>query len=377
MPWRPSFFFLPIFLGVQFKFLCNFVPDSLPNFNMPSGALISVARYSGYHLINSQIMKRMSDYRALIEAQIKATTYPAGSLTGLYAPIEYALSGGGKRLRPVLTLMVCDAFGGDLSAAVKPALGLEVFHNFTLLHDDVMDASDLRRGKPTVCKKWDTNTAILSGDTMLTLATQLVSEVPDEQLRLVLQLFNKTAIEVYEGQQLDMDFEHTGEVSLEAYLEMIRLKTSVLLGAACKLGAIIAGASAADADAMYSYGEAMGMAFQIQDDYLDLYGDESTFGKPIGGDVINDKKTFLILTALAKGGAGADALKSAMQLSQNELKIKTVRNLLTAAGVPEICREAMQDWSHKAVKALGSSSLDKSAVGALHDVVDKLVARKK
>lgn len=319
----------------------------------------------------------MSDYRAMLEEEIKTLNLPVERLAGLYEPIIYSLENGGKRLRPILLLMTCDAFGGDIETARRAALGIEMYHNFTLVHDDVMDNSDLRRGKPTVFKKWDTDTAILSGDTMLTLANRYMSEVPDSCLRKVLEEFNGMALGVYEGQQMDMEFEKRDEVSLEEYLLMIRLKTSVLLGSACAIGARIAGASDEDCRAMFCFGESLGVAFQIQDDYLDVYGDSTTFGKPVGGDILNNKKTFLTLKIFEAGGTNAEALRSAMQLPANDLRIRTVRNIMTAAEMPRACRKAWDEWSGRAIKSLADTTLPKEASNALKSVVEKLIDRKK
>lgn len=319
----------------------------------------------------------MSDYRAMLEEEIKSINLPVDRLPGLYEPIVYSLENGGKRLRPILLLMACEAFGGNPEDARRAALGIEMYHNFTLLHDDVMDRSDLRRGKPTVFKKWGTDTAILSGDVMLTLAGDYMSEVPDSCLRTVLKEFNEMAVGVYEGQQLDMEFEQSDDVTLERYLEMIRLKTSVLLGAACSIGARIGGATDEEARAMYRFGESLGVAFQIQDDYLDVYGDSATFGKPVGGDILNNKKTFLTIKVKELGGANAQALQSAMELPAGDLKVRTVRNIMTAAEMPRVCRKAWDEWSGRAIKSLADTSLDKEAAVALKSVVEKLIDRKK
>ena len=319
----------------------------------------------------------MSDYRAMLEEEIKRINLPVDNLPGLYKPIYYSIESGGKRLRPVLLLMTCEAFGGNPETALRAALGIEMYHNFTLVHDDVMDRSERRRGKPTVWDKWGTDTAILSGDVMLTLATEYMSEVPDKCLRRVLDRFNRMAIEVYEGQQLDMEFEKREQVSIDEYLNMIRLKTSVLLGASCAIGAIIAGADEEKCEAMYRFGEALGVAFQIQDDYLDLFGDSNTFGKPIGGDINNGKKTFLTLRTLEEGGPNADALKSALQLPAGDLRVRTARNIMTAADIPGKCRKAWDEWSGHAIKSLANTSLGKEEIASFKGVVEKLIDRKK
>lgn len=313
----------------------------------------------------------------MLEDEIKQMKLPVDKLPGLYQPIYYSMENGGKRLRPILLLMTCDAFGGNLDEARRAALGIEMYHNFTLVHDDVMDRSDLRRGKPTVYRKWDTDTAILSGDVMLTLANQYMTEVPDKALRGVLDEFNRMALGVYEGQQLDMEFEKADDVTIDKYLEMIRLKTSVLLGAACAIGARIADADEKDCEVMFRFGESLGVAFQIQDDYLDVYGDATTFGKPLGGDINNGKKTFLTLKTLEAGGANAEALKSAMNLPVGDLRVRTVRNIMIAAEMPRVCRKAWDEWSGRAIKSLAETSLDKESTAALKSVVEKLIDRKK
>ena len=217
---------------------------------------------------------------------------------GLYTPVKYELSLGGKRIRPVLLLMAYQLYRNDMERVLPTALGLEMYHNYTLLHDDVMDKADMRRGKPTVHKVWDENTAILSGDAMLVLAYQLMGQASADHLKAVLDLFTTTALEIGEGQQYDMDFESRMDVREEEYIEMIRLKTSVLLACALKLGALQADAPATDADLLYRFGENIGLAFQLQDDLLDVYGDPKTFGKNIGGDILEGKKTFMLINAL-------------------------------------------------------------------------------
>ncbi|MCH5238040.1 MAG: polyprenyl synthetase family protein [Muribaculaceae bacterium] len=322
-------------------------------------------------------MKTIAEYTSLIETSIQSIQFPSGKLESLYAPIKYALSAGGKRIRPVLVLMGSEAFGGKDEAAIKPAIGIEMFHNFTLLHDDVMDNSDVRRGRPTVHKKFDINSAILSGDTMLTLATQYISEVDNENLRLVLETFNQMAIKVYEGQRLDMDFETALNIKLDDYLEMIEDKTGALLGAAVKIGAIIGGASEKDADLMYEFGKMTGIAFQIQDDWLDTYGDATTFGKNIGGDINNAKKTYLYVAALAEGGQTAEALKAAFEIPAGEMRVKTVTRLYDKLGMNEKCSKAVGHFSSKALKALNATSLPEEAKETFRHFAEKLIGRKK
>lgn len=322
-------------------------------------------------------MKKFSDYSAHIEKTLRDLTFPGNELAGLYEPVSYSLSAGGKRLRPSLALMAADAFGNAAERAERAAVGLEIFHNFTLLHDDVMDQSDMRRGRPSVHAKWDVNTAILSGDTMLTLATRCVSDVDDSILQRVLDTFNEMALRVYEGQRLDMDFEKSDKVGLEDYIRMISDKTGALLGAAAKIGALIGGASDKDAEHMAEYGVMLGLAFQIQDDWLDVFGDSMTFGKPIGGDINNNKKSFLLLTALATDTPDATALKEAMKLPAGDTKIKIVTRLYERLDMTRHCREAIAAYSAKALGALKATSLSDDAREPFRLLVDKLTGRKK
>lgn len=274
-----------------------------------------------------------------------------GEPFGLYKPIRYVLSMGGKRLRPVLMLMAYNMYKSDISSILNSAIGLETYHNYTLLHDDVMDRAEVRRGKPCVHKVWDDNTAILSGDTMLVLAYQMIAQCNQKYLHEIMQLFSKTALEIGEGQQYDMDFENRMDVTTEEYLEMIRLKTSVLLACALKMGAIQAGASNKDAEALYNFGEKIGLAFQLQDDLLDVYGDYKTFGKRIGGDILCNKKTYLLIQALN----GADDQQRA-ELEKwiaatdyiPEEKISAVTEIYNQLGVKGLCQELINEYFHEA-----------------------------
>lgn len=322
-------------------------------------------------------MKRTSEYQALAEAEIRAISLPKENLEGLYAPVEYGMQAGGKRLRPTLVLMTADAFGKCPEKALKAAVGIEMFHNFTLLHDDVMDKSDTRRGRPTVHSKWDANTAILSGDTMLTLATKMISEVDDSILRPVLDTFNDQALRVYEGQRLDMDFENMEQVGLGEYIEMIKAKTGALLGGAAKIGALIGGASKEDADRMYDFGVMLGVAFQIEDDYLDTFGNADTFGKPIGGDINNNKKTFLMVKALATGGANAEALKVAMKMPEGPTKVKTVTRIYEAMGMQAVSKAEAAAYASKALTAIKKTSLSDEAREGYRKLIEKLIGRSK
>lgn len=290
----------------------------------------------------------------LIEDAIAGLSYDEGP-QGLFAPVRYTLEGGGKRLRPLLLLSTCEALGGDPDKAISQAVGLEMFHNFTLLHDDVMDNAEVRRGRPTVHRRWNPSVAILSGDAMLTMATELVCKDSGAHLREVLDLFNRTAMDVYGGQQLDMEFENRRDVSVKEYVEMIRLKTSVLLACACKLGAIMAGASEKDADAMYSYGEKLGLAFQLQDDNLDTYGDPALFGKEIGGDIINEKKTWLWINAAQRAPRELQHILD--KKLTDYLKIQEVRSLYDSLGLKEEAASLIKSYAEQAVEALAGVNM--------------------
>lgn len=270
---------------------------------------------------------------------------------GLYQPIRYVLSMGGKRLRPVLMLMAYNMYRDDVDAILPAALGLEVYHNYTLLHDDVMDRAEVRRGKPCVHVVWDENTAILSGDTMLVLAYWLMSGCPSRHLKDVMDLFTKTALEIGEGQQYDIDFEGRMDVTEEEYIEMIRLKTSVLLACAVKMGAMLAGASASDSDALYRFGEKIGLAFQLQDDMLDVYGDFNTFGKKIGGDILCNKKTYMLIQALACSSEKNhdELLKwiNAKEFVADE-KVTAVTAIYDKVGVRGLCQDLINEYFHDA-----------------------------
>lgn len=322
-------------------------------------------------------MNKFSDYSAHIEKVLRDMKYPGGALAGLYEPIGYAMSAGGKRLRPSLVLMAADAFGSNPQDAEAAAVGIEMFHNFTLLHDDVMDASDTRRGRPSVHSKWDVNTAILSGDTMLTLATQCISKVPDSLLRQVLDAFDDMALRVYEGQRLDMDFESRPDVTIDDYVRMITDKTGHLLGASCRIGSLVGGATEEDATHMAEFGIMLGIAFQIQDDWLDVYGDAATFGKPIGGDINNNKKSFLLLTAYAAGTPDAEALRSAMEMPAGENKVKVVTRLYDRLDISGQVRAAIAHYSSRAMAALKATSLDEERREPFRLLVEKLTGRKK
>lgn len=295
---------------------------------------------------------------------------------GLYEPIEYTLASGGKRLRPRLVLLAAEMFGGKEEKVLPAALAIEVFHNFTLLHDDVMDKADIRRGRPTVHVRWNDNTAILSGDQMVIEAYTLLSRVPADRLSETLRLFNKMATEICEGQQYDMEFEGREQVSIEEYMQMIRLKTSVLLATALQIGAYVAGANAAQQKALYEYGINIGLAFQIQDDILDVYGDPKTFGKAIGGDICCNKKTYMLLTALQRADDETRAeLEQWLQTQdKSDEKIQAVTDIYTRTGAREVCETVMQLHTHEALSQLNALPQN-DATEQLRKLAEKLVMR--
>lgn len=322
---------------------------------------------------------KTGDYSSIIESAIRDNHYHRHSPEGLYTPIDYGMSAGGKRLRPSLLLMTAEAFGGaeGLHRAIHAALGYELFHNFTLLHDDVMDNSAMRRGRPSVQAKWGVDTAILSGDTMLNLAMEQVMQVPDDILRPVLELFNDMAIKVYEGQQYDMEFEKADNVSVEDYLRMISLKTGALISAAVVSGAMIGGAGKEDIERMRGYADNLGIAFQIQDDWLDVYGDALTFGKPIGGDINNGKKSYLLLTALSGGTSDAEALREAMKIPAGEGRVKAVTRIYDKMDISNRVRAEVNRYSADALQCLRQTSLGEAAREPFVRLADKLTGRTK
>jgi geranylgeranyl diphosphate synthase, type II len=323
-------------------------------------------------------MKTFDEITELIASEIDRINW-SKEPRGLYEPIGYVLSMGGKRIRPALALMACNLYSDNVQPAVNTALGLEIFHNFTLLHDDIMDRADVRRGKPTVHKKWDDNTAILSGDVMQISSYQFVAKTPIQYLKPVLDLFSQTAAEICEGQQYDVDFENRDDVKAEEYLEMIRLKTAVLLGCALQCGAWIGGAGEEDAQNLYDFGINIGLAFQLKDDLLDVYGDEATFGKKIGGDILCNKKTYMLIHAL-KLAKGNDALEldNWIKTSDENLandKIKGVTSLYNKLGIKTICEDKMRDFYTKAIANLEKVSVSDNKKQELRKLADKLMFR--
>ncbi|WP_428331188.1 polyprenyl synthetase family protein [Mucilaginibacter sp.] len=322
-------------------------------------------------------MKKLEDLQVIISEAVDKIGFPQYPAE-LYEPISYILSLGGKRMRPALLLMACDLFGGDIDAAIPPALAIEVFHNFTLMHDDIMDNAPLRRGRTTVHEKWNQNVGILSGDVMLIEGYKLMMQVEDRLLRPILDIFNNTAVGVCEGQQVDMEFEVRNDVKIDEYLNMIRLKTAVVLGGALKIGALIGGADIKDADLLSNFGEYLGIAFQLQDDILDVYGDPEKFGKQVGGDIISNKKTYLLIKALelAKDKQAADlshwiALK---QFDQAE-KVEAVTAIYNQLEIRNYAEEAMQIYTDKAFEALDAINLPEEHKQYLHDFADGLLVR--
>lgn len=297
---------------------------------------------------------------------------------GLYAPIQYVLSLGGKRLRPVLMLMAYNLYRDDVDTILPSAVGLETYHNYTLLHDDLMDRADMRRNKPTVHKVWDDNTAILSGDTMLVLAYQQLIRNNDARLKEVLDLFSRTALEIGEGQQYDMEFETRDDVTEDEYIEMIRLKTSVLLAAALKMGALLGGAEAEDADRLYDYGIQVGLAFQLQDDYLDVYGDPAVFGKKIGGDILCNKKTYMLINALLRADEAQRAeLQHWMEATDYnpEEKVRAVTALYDAISIRELCDRKIASYFEEASRILTSVQVSDERKEVLKGYVASLMHR--
>lgn len=296
----------------------------------------------------------------------------------LYEPIKYVLSMGGKRIRPTLMLLAYNLFKEDPEKILMNAIALETYHNYTLLHDDLMDNADMRRGHQTVHKKWDANTAILSGDSMLVLAYERMAQCDDQHLGKVLHLFTETALEIGEGQQYDMEFENRNDVKEEEYIEMIRLKTSVLLACALKIGAILADASEEDADNLYRFGEQIGLAFQLQDDYLDVYGDPKVFGKKIGGDITSNKKTFMLINAfnLANAEQKKELEKwvNAQDFDREE-KVEAVTRLYNEIGIDKLAQEKIAYYFENSKKYLDAVKVDAARKEELRNYAQKMMKR--
>lgn len=319
-----------------------------------------------------EILKSINDY-------LRAMPYDREP-KGLYEPIKYVLSLGGKRIRPTLMLLSYNLFKDNPENILPSACALETYHNYTLLHDDLMDNAPIRRGKPTVHKKWNPNVAILSGDTMLVLAYQQMLQCPSDKLKPILDLFTETALEIGEGQQYDMEFETRTDVTEGEYIEMIRLKTSVLLACAMKMGAILGDATKADADNLYKFGEQIGLAFQLQDDYLDVYGDSKVFGKAIGGDIISNKKTYMLINAFNRAND-----EQRRQLSHwisvtdfnPKEKIAAVTNLYNEIGIDKLAVKKIDYYFAESRKFLDAVDVDNDRKAELRAYAEKMMHRKK
>lgn len=299
--------------------------------------------------------------------------------SNLYAPINYILKLGGKRLRPILTLMTAEAFNEEANKAMDAALSVEVFHNFSLVHDDIMDDAPLRRGKKTVHEKWNLNTGILSGDAMLIMAYQLFENYEPKTFQALAKLFSKTALEVCEGQQYDIDFETRDDVTIAEYLKMIEYKTAVLVGAAMKMGAIVAKASEEDQNTIYNFGRYLGVAFQLQDDYLDAFGNPETFGKQVGGDILENKKTYLYLKTLELGSKEnkVELLSSINDSSiSNDDKVSAVKNLFDISGASKATLNAVKDYTNKAFGVLKSLNISEEKKALLQNFGENLMNRR-
>lgn len=323
-------------------------------------------------LTATEIQEKVNAYIASLPYERKPKT--------LYEPIEYVLAAGGKRIRPSFVLMAYNLFHDDVDRILPVATALETYHNYTLLHDDLMDKADMRRGRPTVHKKWDDNTAILSGDTMLVLAYEHLAKCDTKYLKPALDLFTETALEVSEGQQFDMEFETRNDVAEEEYIEMIRLKTSVLLACALKMGAVVAGASDADANALYAFGEKVGLAFQLQDDLLDVYGDPKVFGKAIGGDITSNKKTFMLINAFNRADdetrAELERWTTATKFDPAE-KIAAVTEIYNRLGIDKLAEQRIKEYFEQSRQHLDELSVSDDRKAVLREYTERMMNRKK
>lgn len=322
-------------------------------------------------LTASEILQKINSYLDNLPYERKPQS--------LYEPIKYVLSMGGKRIRPSLMLMAYNMYKEDVEAILSQACGLEIYHNYTLLHDDLMDNAAMRRGRETVHVKWNANTAILSGDSMYVLAFRRMAQCAPEKVKPVLDIFIETALQVGEGQQYDMDFEKRTDVTEEEYIEMIRLKTSVLLACALKIGAVLAGASGSDADNLYKFGEQIGLAFQLQDDYLDVYGDPKVFGKAIGGDILCNKKTYMFINAFnrADDARRKELIKWVTATEFNpEEKIKAVTSIYNELGIDRLAKEKIKYYFDQSRKYLALVSVDDERKNVLRNYADAMMRRK-
>ena len=322
-------------------------------------------------------MHSIAQYQDIVSSHFNAISIP-NEPKGLYDPITYILSLGGKRLRPVLTLMTTEVFDVDYKKALNAATAIEVFHNFSLIHDDIMDDAPLRRGKETVHEKWNLNTGILSGDAMLILAYQYFEDYEPVIFQKLAKLFSKTALEVCEGQQYDVDFETRDDVTIPEYLKMIEYKTAVLVGAAMKMGAIVAETTEENANLIYEFGINLGIAFQLQDDYLDAFGDPETFGKQIGGDIIENKKTYLYLKAMEFSSAQNKEMLShlfSIQPSDNSDKILSVKTIFNESGSSKATQDAILNYTQKAFETLSKIEISEDKKAVLRAFGEQLMSR--
>jgi geranylgeranyl diphosphate synthase type II len=321
-------------------------------------------------------MITFQDALVIINREIQSIEYPA-SPSGLYNPIAYLLLLKGKKVRPALTLLACNLYRENVNDAIYPALAWEIFHNFTLMHDDVMDKADVRRGQPTVHKKWNENTAILSGDAMLIFAYMYMAKSPQKNLKQLLDLFSDTAADICNGQQYDMEFESRTDVTENEYIHMIRLKTAVMLGACLKSGAIVGGATENDQQNLYEFGINLGIAFQIKDDLLDVYGNPNVFGKKIGGDILCNKKTYLLINALnsADEENKAELLRWIHTDVRSEEKIEAVRKLYDKLAIEEKARNAIRIYYKKSMHALQSVGVNEDKKKILTNLAENLMER--
>ena len=329
-------------------------------------------------LSHSQYNMHSSDQLLKIIKSALSKVKLDGKPVELYLPISYTLDLGGKRIRPVMVLMACEMFGGNIEKAVNPAIAIEIFHNFTLLHDDIMDNAPIRRGKESVFKKWNANVAILSGDTMFALAYKHLAKSDINVLHNVLEIFTKAAIEVCEGQQYDMNYETIENITISEYIEMIRLKTSVLIAASLRTGAVIAGAEEKDVSNIYKFGEYVGLAFQLQDDMLDVYGNQDVFGKKVGGDILTNKKTYLYIKALKDAkGKDLDELKQYFSSTDfdPEEKIRVVTEIYNRLGVMDSTISLINEYYKKALTYLDAITVCEDRKIILKKYSDQLTNR--
>ncbi len=321
-------------------------------------------------------MHSIKQLRDIIDTKIRRTQY-INDPPGLYEPITYLMGLGGKRMRPVLVLLSTELFGGDITKAMDAAIGIELFHNFTLIHDDIMDKAPLRRGQPTVHEKWNENTAILSGDVMFVEAYKRMIKVDDAILRDVLDVFSDTASGVCQGQQSDINFETRDQVTVDEYLEMIRQKTAVLLAGSMQIGALIGGADKDQADLLYEFGENLGLAFQLQDDILDVYGDPEKFGKQVGGDILANKKTYLLIKAktLATGEIDLELKQWIDGTHKPADKIKGITTIYNRLNIRDYAESEMKKFALKALRALDAIAVDNSGKILLKGFAEQLFNR--